>query len=123
MTNDPQMERTTYVPPTTPVAPPPAPQANINAAPPLTAASLGPPIVPARDAVRWGPIWAGLVVAISSFLLLSLLALVIGVQTVGRTEVDTQTAQTGAIVTAVLALFSFLIGGLVAGRTSAVPGR
>lgn len=126
MTNDPQIDRTTYVPPPPPTsAPPPPPvSTNVNAAPPaMTAASLGPPIVPARDAVRWGPIWAGLVVAISLFLLLSLLALVIGVQTVGRTEVDAQAAQTGAIVTGVLALFSFLVGGFVAGRTSAVPGR
>ncbi len=124
MTQDPQTDRTTYVPPAPPPAAPPA--ANVNAplaGPSLGAAALGPPIVPARDAVRWGPIWAGLVVAISTFLLLSLIAIVVGIQVVGGDAVDAQAAQTGAIITGVLVLFAFLIGGFVAGRTSAVPGR
>ena len=125
MTSDPQLDRTTYVPPEPPPAmAPPPPAANVNTAiAPPPAASLGPPIVPARDAVRWGPIWAGLVVALSSFLLLSLVAIVIGFQVVDTGDVTAQAAQTGAIITGVLVLFAFLIGGFVAGRTSAVPGR
>ena len=120
MTTDPQVDRTGYVPPAGP-----APTANVNAPTPAPLGALAAPAVyPARDAVRWGPIWAGLVVAISSFLLLSLLVLVIGVQTIESGDVDeAQTAQTGAIITAGLALLAFLLGGIVAGRTSGVPGR
>ena len=94
--------------------------ANVNV--PGSSTAVTP--VLARDAVRWGPIWAGLLVAISSFLLLSLLALVVGAQTISTGAVDANTAsQTSAWVTAGLALLAFLLGGFVAGRTSAVPGR
>ena len=99
---------------------PVAPVANVNAPPAYT---TGSSVLP-RDAVRWGPIWAGLLVAIGSYLLLSLLALVIGIQTVNSGVVEAQTAtQTGALVAAVLAVVAFLIGGFVAGRTSAISGR
>ena len=78
------------------------------------------PLVPG-DSVRWGPIVAGLLVAISTFLLLSLLAVVFGAQSVATEGVDAGTAgQASAWVTAVLALLAFLFGGFVAGRTSAV---
>lgn len=75
------------------------------------------------DYVRWGPIVAGLLVAISTFLLLSLLAVVFGAQSVASDSVDAgSVGQASAWVTAVLALLAFLFGGFVAGRTSAVAG-
>lgn len=77
-----------------------------------------------RDRVRWGPIWAGLLTALGTFLILSVLAVAIGAQAVQAGAADQQTAgQAGGIVSAVLALVSFLLGGFIAGRTSAVTGR
>jgi hypothetical protein len=74
-----------------------------------------------KDRVRWGPIVAGLLTAISSFILLSLLATAIGLQTVDSGNTNPQAAaQTSAIVAAVLGLIAFFLGGYVAGRTAAV---
>lgn len=69
-----------------------------------------------RDSVRWGPIWAGLVTALTTFLLLQLLALGIGLVGIGPSETG------GAWVSAILGLIAFFIGGAVAGITSAVRG-
>ncbi len=81
-------------------------------------------VIAPRDRVRWGPIWAGLLTAIGTFLLLSLLATAIGAQTF-----DTGAANAGStgrglgIATAIIGLLSFLLGGFVAARTAAVHGR
>lgn len=77
-----------------------------------------------RDQVRWGPIVAGMLTALGTFLLLSLLGLAIGANTVrvGRGQGD-EVAQGASIVTALIGLLSFFIGGFVAGRTAAVRGR
>ncbi|MDP8905836.1 MAG: hypothetical protein M3N29_11140 [Chloroflexota bacterium] len=81
-------------------------------------------VIAPRDLVRWGPIFAGLVTAFTLFLLLSVLLLAIGVQAirVGDPNID-QAAGAGALLTAVIALFSFFVGGFVAARTAALGGR
>jgi hypothetical protein len=82
-------------------------------------------IVAPRDRVRWGPVLAGLVTSLSLFLLLSLLALGLGLTAADSASSDQ--ADTigiaGAIIAAVLGLGSFVVGGYVAARTSAVVGR
>jgi hypothetical protein len=82
-------------------------------------------LLAARDSVRWGPIVAGVVTAMTTFLLLSLLALGIGITAASGASGDqTQTVGLGgAITAAVIGLFAFFLGGVVAGRTSAVVGR
>ena len=77
-------------------------------------------IVEPKDLVRWGPVLAGLLTALGLCLLLSTLALAIGANTinVGSGQGD-EAAAGGGIVTAILALLSFLVGGYVAGRTAA----
>ena len=77
-------------------------------------------VVEPKDLVRWGPILAGLLTALGMFLLLSMLALAVGLNTVsvGSGQAD-DAALGGGIVTAILALLSFLVGGYVAGRTAA----
>lgn len=77
-----------------------------------------------RDQVRWGSILAGLVTAFTLFLLLSVLLLAIGVQgiRVGDPNLD-EAAGAGAIVTAIIALLCFFVGGFVAARSAAAPGR
>ena len=80
------------------------------------------------DRVRWGPIWAGLLAAFFTLLVLSLLGLAIGASTV-NTGAAVQGAGTqnagsySAIWAGISAILAFLIGGYVAGRTAAVHER
>jgi hypothetical protein len=76
-----------------------------------------------RDRVRWGPIWAGLVTAIALFLLLSAAAVAVGAQVVSGTSDADEAGLAGGIVSAVIALLAFLVGGYVAARTAGVIGR
>jgi hypothetical protein len=80
-------------------------------------------VVNPRDLVRWGPVLAGLVVAFTLFLLLSVITVAIGVQgiRVGDPNID-EAAGLSAIVTAIIGLVCFFIGGYVAGRTAAISG-
>lgn len=83
-------------------------------------------VIAPRDRVRWGPIFAGLVTALSLFLLLSLLALGLGLTAADAATTSSETdaiGTAGAIVAAVIGLLAFVIGGFVAARTSAVVGR
>ena len=76
-----------------------------------------------RDSVRWGPIVAGLVTALSIFLLLSLLALGLGLTAADAANAGEDAGPAAGIMAAVIGLLSFVIGGFVAGRASAVGGR
>ena len=82
-----------------------------------------------RDRVRWGPVWAGLLTAMTSLLLLSLLGIAIGLTTVNAGTAAAQggppqgTGLAAAIWGALTAIVSFLLGGYVAGKTAAVFGR
>jgi hypothetical protein len=80
-------------------------------------------VIAPRDLVRWGPIWAGLLTALGLFLLLSMLALAIGLNNVnvGAGQADEAAASSG-IVSAIIALVSFAIGGFIASRSAAVGG-
>lgn len=82
-----------------------------------------------RDQVRWGPIVAGLVTALTTMLLLNLLGIALGL-----TAVDAAgTAQRGAapegagtmaaIWAGISAIIGFFSGGWVAGKTAAVFSR
>jgi hypothetical protein len=76
-----------------------------------------------RDRVRWGPIWAGLITALATFLLLTVAAVAIGAQAVGSGADGEAAGMAGGIVSAIIALFAFFIGGFVAARTAGVIGR
>ncbi len=75
-----------------------------------------------RDRIRWGPIWAGLLVALASFLLLSVLALAIGALTVEAIGSAGTVAAVTGWATAIIGLIAFFVGGYVAGATSVVRG-
>jgi len=64
-----------------------------------------------RGGIHWGPIWAGVLVAIATLLLLDLLAIGIGLLPV---------AGSGAAiaVSAIIGLIAFFIGGYIAGLAS-----
>lgn len=69
-----------------------------------------------RDSARWGPVWAGLITTLTTFLLLQLLAIGIGLAGIGPSSTG------GAWVSAIIGIIAFFIGGLVAGMTSSVRG-
>ena len=76
-----------------------------------------------QDRVRWGAVWAGLVTALATFLLLTTAAVAIGALAVDAGAAPEDGGMVGGIVSAVIALLAFLAGGFVAGRTSGVVGR
>lgn len=69
-----------------------------------------------QDGVRWGPIWAGLLTALTTFILLELLFYAFGWLTLDPGENDSGDSK--ALVTGILALVAFFLGGLVAGATT-----
>lgn len=77
-------------------------------------------VVPPRDSARWGPIWAGLIATLTTFLLLELLAFGTGLLSINLDAGGT--GQTSAWVSAIIGLIAFFTGGAVAGMTSSVRG-
>jgi hypothetical protein len=73
--------------------------------------------------LRWGPIWAGLLTALGIFTLLTLLAVAIGLQAAPGTDEDPGIV--GGIITGIIALVSFFLGGFVAAWAADLshPGR
>lgn len=65
--------------------------------------------------VEWGPVWAGVLVALPTFVVLQLLFVAFGWLDLGINGAG-QNAATG-LVSAVLALVAFVVGGLLAGRS------
>jgi hypothetical protein len=76
-----------------------------------------------RDRVRWGPIWAGLITAIATFVLLTVAAVAIGAQAVDSGADGEAAGMAGGIASAVIALLAFFVGGFVSARTAGVIGR
>ena len=79
-----------------------------------TGVSVAPP---RRDRVRWGPVWAGLIVAVPTFLLLQLATLALGWWDVGSG--DGNNADLWSSVNGLIALF---LGGLTAAATAVWRG-
>jgi len=77
-------------------------------------------VVVPRDSSRWGPIWAGIITALTTFLLLELLAFGTGILTPSFVAGSDATAS--AWVSAIIGLVAFFTGGSVAGMTSAMRG-
>ena len=73
-----------------------------------------------RDGVRWGPIWAGLLTALTTFLLLELLFFALGWLTLDPGTNDQ--GSSADLVTGILALVGFFLGGLVAAATALWKG-
>ena len=76
-----------------------------------------------RDRVRWGPIWAGLLTALGTFLLLTTAAVAIGALAVDSGASADDSGAASGIASAIIALLAFLVGGYVAARTAGVIGR
>ena len=77
-----------------------------------------------RDSVSWGAIWGGLLTAIGLFILLSVLATAIGITAVQEAEAEAgAVSRIGGVVSAILGLLAFFVGGFVAGRGSGAVGH
>ena len=73
------------------------------------------------DRVRWGPIVAGLFVALATLTLLSVLGAAVGLSNVDRNDSPSNFGIGAGVWGAVSALIAFFIGGMVAARTAATP--
>lgn len=69
---------------------------------------------PRRDRVRWGPVWAGLIVAVPTFLLLQLATLALGWWDVGPGD----TGNNADWISAINGLLALFLGGLTAGASA-----
>jgi hypothetical protein len=83
-------------------------------------AALGPEAYTRNfwDQARWGPVVAGLVTALATLVLLSVLGLAVGLSAFEPTEVGQDVATGAAVYGAVIAIIAFLVGGFVAGWTA-----
>ena len=70
-----------------------------------------------RDRVRWGPIWAGAAIVMTVFIVLLLLFFALGWLDLGLNGGD-GAGVSARIVTGVLALIAFFVGGLTAGSST-----
>lgn len=68
-----------------------------------------------RDRIRWGPIWAGVVTALGTYLFLMLALVATGVVELGETG-------DSAIASAIAALIAFFVGGVTVGATAMWQG-
>src|SRR5688572_11435781 len=75
----------------------------------------------ARDRVRWGPIWAGLLTTLSMFLLFELMAYAFGWLSLGIGDFP-GSRRSDTWVAGIIGLISFFLGGLVTGATALVRG-
>jgi hypothetical protein len=80
-------------------------------------------VVTPADRVRWGPILAGIFTALTTGLILSLLALALGLTAFDPNSTLRSFGIGAGIVSALLWLIAFGVGGYVASRTAAFPGR
>ncbi len=70
--------------------------------------------------LRWGPIAAGTLTAAGIFILLSMIAIAVGVQAAPGVEAIDDMDAIGIIVTSAIALVSFFVGGFVATYSAGV---
>lgn len=106
-------------------APPAVPTPPMVASPPT---AVVPPLIatapPDLQQLRWGPIWAGLLMALGVFFLLSLAAIATGLQAAPGADED-DLGIVAVVATSVIAIVSFFVGGFVAAWSAGVadPGR
>ena len=71
-------------------------------------------VVGRRDLVRWGPVWAGLLVTLSTFLLLQLVFFALGLLSLAQSE----PGSTAGWMSGLIGFVAFFLGGLTAGATA-----
>ena len=93
---------------------------------PLTAYSpaieTGENVMPVRNRVQWGPIVAGLLTAIATMLVMTVLGIALGASVLDRNAPGDDIGTWAGIWGAISAIVSFFVGGWVAAKTAAVGG-
>lgn len=79
-------------------------------------------VVDADDRIRWGPVWAGLLTTLTSFLLLELLAYGLGLLTTRSSDGSVAASGASPWVTGAIGLIAFFLGGYLAERSAAARG-
>jgi len=82
----------------------------------------GENILPARNRVQWGPIIAGVVSALATFLLMTVLGLALGASVLDPANSAGEISTWAAVWGAISAILAFFVGGWVAAKTAAVDG-
>lgn len=80
------------------------------------------PVLPVRNRVQWGPIVAGVLTAIVSFLLLTILGIALGASVLDPANTAGEIGTWAAVWGAITAIVSFLIGGWIAARAAVIEG-
>jgi hypothetical protein len=80
------------------------------------------PVSPAaeRDQVRWGPVWAGALVALTTYLVMTFLLFALGWLDLGFDGAASTTSR--GVVSAAIGIIAFFLGGMLAGAASAWRG-
>ena len=102
-----------------PQDPPPVRTATVRTEPVI---GVGTNVLPVRNRVQWGPIIAGVVAAIVSFLLLTILGFALGASVLEPADTAGEISKWAAVWGAITAVVSFFFGGWIAARSSAVDG-
>ncbi|MBA2276542.1 MAG: hypothetical protein H0W06_02150 [Chloroflexia bacterium] len=83
---------------------------------------IGENVMQVRDRVQWGPIIAGVLTAIATLLILTVLGLAIGSTAIEPREAGQGAGTAAAIWGGLSAIIAFFLGGWVAAKTAAVGG-
>lgn len=91
---------------------------------PVQQTAVAQTVEPGRpwDAVRWGPVWAGLLTTLGVFLVLELLAYGIGLLTATNSDGSVSASGASPWITGALGLIAFFMGGYIAERSAAARG-
>lgn len=83
---------------------------------------VGENTLTARNRIQWGPIFGGIVAALASFLLLTLLGFALGASVLEPRDSTQEISTWAAIWGAFSIIVAFFIGGWIAARTAAIAG-
>jgi hypothetical protein len=83
---------------------------------------VGENVLPVRNRIQWGPIAGGVVTALATFLLLTVLGIALGASVLEPRNTGEEIGRWAAIWGAFSVIAAFLAGGWMASRTAAVEG-
>ncbi len=86
------------------------------------ASRTGENVMTVRDRVQWGPILAGLLSAIATLVVMTVLGIALGASVLDRDASGGEISTWAGVWGAISLIFSFFVGGWMAAKTAAVGG-
>ncbi len=83
---------------------------------------VGENVLAVRNRVQWGPILSGILAAIATMLLLTVLGIALGASVLDRNAPGEEIGTWAAVWGAISAIVAFFVGGWLAAKTAAVGG-